>query len=304
MTAAQIHELGLREVSRIEGEMDAILRQLGRTAGTVKERIEKLRADLSYPATVEGRARIMADIEVMIRDAEKRADGLFDLRPKAGVTAQPYPEFRWANAAASYTAPPLDGSRPGIYQMPLRPDSMTRFRLRSLVYHETVPGHHFQVAFSVEDPQLPKFRRVRALGAISAISEGWALYAERMVAEEGWYANDLEGLLGQLDSELFRARRLVVDTGLHAMRWTRQQAIDYGIEASEIERYVVNPGQACSYKIGQLEIFRLREKAKMALGPRFQLKEFHNVVLSTGTVPLTILEHEVDAYIRAKQAAG
>ena len=304
MTAEQINELGLREVNRIEGEMDAVLRKLGRTTGTVKERIEKLRADLSYPASNEGRARIMADIDVIIRDAEKRADVLFDLRPKARVIAQPYPQFRWASAAASYTAPPLDGSRPGIYQMPLRPQYMTRFGLRTLVYHETVPGHHFHSAFSVENTKLPKFRQVGALGGISAIGEGWALYAERMVAQEAWYEGDLEGLLGQLDDELFRARRLVVDTGLHAMRWTREQAIDYGIEASEVERYVTNPGQACSYKIGQLEIFRLCDKARTELGQRFHVKDFHNVVLSAGTVPLTILEREVDAYIRSKQTAG
>ena len=303
MTAAEIHELGLREVSRIEGEMDAILRKLGRTTGTVKERMQKLQSDLSYPITDEGRTRIMADIDVMIRDADRRAAALFDLRPKAPVIAQPYPRFRWASAAASYTAPPLDGSRPGIFQMPLRPESMTKASLRTLVYHETIPGHHFHSAFGVENPQLPKFRQVRALGGISAIGEGWALYAERMVAQEGWYEGDLEGLLGQLDDELFRARRLVVDTGLHAMRWTRQQAIDYGIEASEVERYVVNPGQACSYKIGQLEIFRLRDKARTALGSRFSIKDFHNVVLSAGTVPLTVLEHEVDAYIAGKKAS-
>jgi uncharacterized protein (DUF885 family) len=300
MTAAEIHALGLREVSRIEGEMDAILRKLGRTTGTVKARMETLQSDLSYPITDEGRTRIMADIDAMIRDADRRAAALFDLRPKAPVIAQPYPRFRWASAAASYTAPPLDGSRPGIFQMPLRPESMTKASLRTLVYHETIPGHHFHSGFGVENPQLPKFRQVRALGGISAIGEGWALYAERMVAQEGWYEGDLEGLLGQLDDELFRARRLVVDTGLHAMRWTRQQAIDYGIEASEVERYVVNPGQACSYKIGQLEIFRLRDKARAALGQRFGIKDFHNVVLSAGTVPLTVLEHEVDAYIAAR----
>ena len=303
MTAAEIHELGLREVKRIESEMDAILRKLGRTEGTVKQRMEKLAADLSYPITDEGRARIMADIDAMIRDADTRSNALFDLRPKSRVIAQPYPEFRWATAAASYTAPPLDGSRPGIFQKPLRPSSMTKASLRTLVYHETIPGHHFQVAFSVENRQLPKFRQVRALGGISAISEGWALYAERMVAQEGWYEGDLEGLLGQLDDELFRARRLVVDTGLHAMRWTRQQAIDYGIEPSEVERYVVNPGQACSYKIGQLEIFRLRDKARTALGQRYNIKEFHNVVLSAGSVPLTVLEREVDTYIARKKAA-
>jgi uncharacterized protein (DUF885 family) len=301
MTAAEIHALGLREVSRIEGEMDAILRKLGRTTGTVKERMQKLQSDLSYPITDDGRTRIMADIDAMIRDADRRAAALFDLRPKAPVIAQPYPRFRWASAAASYTAPPLDGSRPGIFQMPLRPESMTKASLRTLVYHETIPGHHFHSGYGVENPQLPKFRQVRALGGISAIGEGWALYAERMVAQEGWYDGDLEGLLGQLDDELFRARRLVVDTGLHAMRWTRQQAIDYGIEASEVERYVVNPGQACSYKIGQLEIFRLRDKARTALGERFRIKDFHNVVLSAGTVPLTVLEHEVDAYIAGKK---
>jgi uncharacterized protein (DUF885 family) len=303
MTAAEIHELGLREVRRIEGEMDAILRKLGRTEGSVKDRMQKLAADLSYPNTSEGRTRIMADIDAMIRDADTRSSALFDLRPKSPVIAQPYPEFRWASAAASYTAPPLDGSRPGIFQMPLRPSSLTKASLRTLVYHETIPGHHTQVAFGVENRELPKFRQVRALGGISAITEGWALYAERMVAQEGWYEGDLEGLLGQLDDELFRARRLVVDTGLHAMRWTRQQAIDYGIEPSEVERYVVNPGQACSYKIGQLEIFRLRDKARTALGPRYNIKEFHNVVLSAGSVPLTVLERQVDTYIASKKAA-
>ena len=301
MDANAIHALGLREVARIEGEMDGLLRKLGRASGTVKERVETLRKDLGYPLTDAGRTQIMADIDAFIRDAETRAGALFDRRPKAPVIAQPYPEFRWATAAASYTAPPFDGSRPGIYQMPLRPDQMTKAGLRTLVYHETVPGHHYQVAYSVENPALPRFRQARALGGISAITEGWALYAERMVAEEGWYAGDLEGLLGQLDDELFRARRLVVDTGLHAMRWTRQQAIDYGIEPSEVERYVVNPGQATAYKIGQLEIFRLRDKARAALGATFSLKDFHNIVLGVGVVPLTVLEREVDGYIRAKQ---
>jgi len=303
MTAAEIHELGLREVRRIEGEMDAILRKLGRTEGTVQQRMEKLREDLRYPNTAEGRARIMADIGAMIRDADKRSSALFDLRPKSPVIAQPYPEFRWASAAASYTPPPLDGSRPGIFQMPLRPSSLTKAGLRTLVYHETIPGHHTYNAFSVENRGLPKFRQVRALDGIAAISEGWALYAERMMAQEGWYEGDLEGLLGQLNDELFRARRLVVDTGLHAMRWTRQQAIDYGIEPSEVERYVVLPSQACSYKIGQLEIFRLRDKARAALGPRFNIKEFHNVVLSAGSVPLTILERQVDNYIASRKAS-
>lgn len=298
LDAEQIHALGLEEVARIEGEMDEILRALGRTEGSVNERVAQLRQDLAYPDNDEGRTRIMADIETMMRDAERRADALFDIRPTSEVIAQPYPEYRWESAAASYTAPPLDGSRPGVYQMPLRTNRLTNFGLRTLVYHEAVPGHHFQVALAVENTGLPKFRQVRALGGISAFSEGWALYAERLAAEEGWYQDDPEGRLGQLDAELFRARRLVVDTGLHAKGWTRQQAIDYGIAPSEVDRYVVMPGQATSYKVGQLEMIRLRDKARETLGEAFDPRQFHNRVLLTGTVPLSLLESEVDAWIQ------
>ncbi len=304
LDAQKIHAIGLREVARIEAEMDALLRELGRTGGSVEDRTKALRADLAYSDDEAGRAAIMQDIDTMMRDAERRSDALFDIRPKSEVVARPYPEYRWASAAASYTAPPLDGSRPGVYQMPLRKDRLTRFGLRTLVYHETVPGHHFQVALSVENQALPKFRQVRALGGISAFSEGWALYAERLAAEENWYAGDIEGRLGQLDAELFRARRLVVDTGLHAKRWTRQQAIDYGIPASEVDRYVVMPGQATSYMIGQLEIIRLRDKAREALGERFDPRQFHNRVLLTGVVPMDLLEREVDDYIRQARAEG
>jgi len=229
----------------------------------------------------------------------KRSALLFDIRPKSAIVARPFPKFREANAAANYNAPAPDGSRPGTFQYPRRMDMMTRFGLRSIVYHETVPGHHFQVALQVEDRDLPRFRQIRALGGISATSEGWGLYAERLAAESGWYGEDIEGLLGQLNYELFRARRLVVDTGLHAMQWTRQQGIDYGIEASEVERYTIFPGQACSYMIGELKIIELREKAKKALGDKFSLREYHNVVLKTGTVPLELLERQVDGYISA-----
>jgi uncharacterized protein (DUF885 family) len=176
---------------------------------------------------------------------------------------------------------------------------MTKFRLRSLVYHETVPGHHFHLALDLENDAQPRFRRVRLFGGVTAVTEGWGLYAERLAAESGWYEGDLEGLLGQLDSELFRARRLVVDTGLHAMGWTRQQAIDYGIEPSEVERYVVNPGQACAYMIGELKLLELRDKTKKALGDRFSERQFHNVILLAGVLPLDMLERRVDAYIRS-----
>jgi uncharacterized protein (DUF885 family) len=299
LTPDEIHEIGLREVARIESEMDLILRRLGRTNGSVKERVEQLKKDLSYPNDQEGRRLIMTDVERFMRDAERRAASQFERRPTAPVVAQPYPRFREANAAASYNAPARDGSRPGTFQIPLRPEQMTRFALRTLVYHETVPGHHFQLALELENETSPRFRQVRAFGTISALSEGWALYAERLAAESGWYDDDPEGLLGQLDDALFRARRLVVDTGLHAKRWTRQQAIDYGIEPSEVERYVVNPGQACSYMIGQLKIVELREKARKALGERFSLKQFHSVVLGTGTAPLDVLEQQVDSYVRS-----
>src|SRR5579883_399790 len=299
LTAAQIHEIGLREVDRIEKEMDTILRRLGRTQGSVKDRVEKLKADLGYPKTEQGRELIMVDVRNILRDAQRRSDSLFDKVPKSPVVAQPFPRFREDNAAANYNAPAPDGSRPGTFQIPLRPDRMTKYGLRSLVYHETVPGHHFQIALQVENKELPRFRQLGAFGGISALSEGWGLYAERLAAESGWYDGDPEGLLGQLDAALFRARRLVVDTGLHAQHWTRQQGIDYGIETSEVERYVVFPGQACSYMIGQLKIVELREKAKKALGDKFSLRTFHDVVLNTGTVPLNLLEQQVDAYIRA-----
>jgi uncharacterized protein (DUF885 family) len=295
-----IHEIGLREVARIETEMDAILRRLGHTTGTIKERLEKVAATQAYsnPRSEESRAQIMRDIQAMLVDAEARAALLFDLRPKAKVVAQPFPSFLEENAAASYNSPAPDGSRPGVFQYPRRVSNMTKFGLKSTVHHETIPGHHFQIALTVENTSLPPFRQIRAFGGISAYTEGWALYAERLAAESGWYEGDPEGLLGQLDNELFRARRLVVDTGLHARRWTRQQAIDYGIEASEVERYVVYPGQACSYMIGQLKFIELREKARKALGDRFSLREFHNIVLNTGAVPLEVLERQVNAWIK------
>ena len=301
LSANDIHEIGLMQVSRLESEMDRLFRQIGRTTGSVKERIEKLQLDLQYPnpRSDESREQIMRDIEGIIRDAERRAALLFDKRPMSPVVARPFPTFREANAAANYNPPAPDGSRPGVFQYPRRIENMTKFGLRSTVYHETVPGHHFHIALQVENKNLQRFLQLGTFGVISAIGEGWGLYAERLAAESGWYEGDVEGLLGQLDKELFRARRLVVDTGLHSKKWTREQGIDYGIEASEVERYVVYAGQACSYMIGQLKIIELREKARQALGDRFSLRDYHNVVLTTGLVPLEILAREVDRYIRS-----
>ena len=304
LSAEQIHQVGLQQVARIEARMDEILKSLGRAQGTVRERMDKLERDLGYPnpTSEASRTQIMHDIDGLIADAIKRSEPMFAKTPKTPVVAQPFPKFREAAAAANYNRATMDGSRPAIFQIPLRESRMTKLGLRTLVYHETVPGHHFQIALEQENTALPRFRQARALGGISALSEGWGLYAERLAAENGWYDGDPEGLLGQLSAELFRARRLVVDTGLHAKHWTRQQAIDFGLEPSEIDRYVVNPGQACSYMIGQLKLIELRERARAKLSDKFSFKEFHGVVLDTGTTPLTLMEQEVNKYIDAKLA--
>ena len=269
----------------------------------MKDRIEKLRLDLQYPnpTSEESRAQIMRDLNAIIRDAEKRAAPMFDLRPKAPVVAQPFPPFREANAAANYNAPAPDGSRPGIVQYPRRVERMTRFGLRTLAYHEAIPGIISTSRCRWRTNSCRVSCRCARSGGIPP-PEGWGLYAERLAAESGWYGDDIEGQLGQLRIELMRARRLVVDTGLHAKSWTRQQAIDYGIEASEVERYVVYPGQACSYMIGQLKYLELREKSRAALGPKFSLREYHNVVLTTGNIPLNVMERVVDGYISRSKA--
>lgn len=304
LTPDEIHEIGLKRVAEIEAEMDKILRSLGRTEGSVQERMKKLEDDLRYPdpTSEASRKRVMDDINALMQDAIERSAPMFARMPKTPVIAQPFPRFREASAAANYNRAPFDGSRPAIFQMPLRPQRMTKLGLRTLVYHETVPGHHYQIALEQENPELPRFRQARALGGISAMSEGWALYAEKLAAESGWYEGDPEGLLGQLAAELWRARRLVVDTGLHAKRWTRQQGIDFGIEPSEVDRYVVLPGQACSYMIGQLRLLEIRDRARETLGEKFSLKDFHDVVLRTGTTPLDLLEQEVERYVRAQKA--
>jgi len=300
LTPEQIHEIGLQEVARIETEMDGLFRQIGLVDGSILERIEQLEARTAYSHDDAGREALTQDVQRYLADALQRSAALFDKMPQSSVIAQPYPRFRWETAAAGYTAAPLDGSRPAVFQFPLRDNELMRYEKRSLVYHETVPGHHFQLALIAENKELPRFMQIRAFGGNSAITEGWALYAERLAAESNWYDGDIEGRLGYLDSALFRARRLVVDTGLHAMRWTRQQAVDYGIPPSEVDRYVVNPGQACAYMLGQLKIVELREKTRAALGDRFSIREFHNVVLGAGVAPLTMLEQVVDDYIASK----
>jgi uncharacterized protein (DUF885 family) len=301
LTADEIHAIGLREVARIEGEMDKLLRELGYIDGSVQERFDRLNDTVRPPAEPDPRPKLMEEYARIVRDAEKRAETLFDLRPKAPVEVRREPVFTEKTAAAHYSGPSRDGTRPGIVWIPLpepRENSIwTGLGMRSVSYHEGVPGHHFQIAVAQELPDMPRFRQSRGFGGSTAFTEGWGLYAERLVVEAGWYDGDPKGRLGQLNAELFRARRLVVDTGLHAKHWTRQQAIDYGIQASEVDRYVANPGQACAYMIGELEILRLRAKAEQALGPKFSIKAFHNIVLRTGVVPLEVLGQAIEEWI-------
>lgn len=304
LTPDQIHEIGLQEVARIKTEMDGFLRQLGYTEGTVEERYKKLEADSQPPADPDPRPGLIALFEEQLRDAERRAELVFDLRPKAPVVVKREPPFTEKSAAAHYNSPAPDGTRPGIFWAPLPGPTYNVISVRTLVYHEGVPGHHFQVALQQELPEIPKYRQRRTFGGVAAFVEGWALYAEQLAVELGWYEGDLKGRLGQLEKELFRARRLVVDTGLHAKKWTRQQAIDYGITASEVERYVVMPGQACAYKLGMLKVLDVRAKAQRELGSNFSLKEFHNVVLRTGEVPLDVLVEVIDGWIVQQKNAS
>ncbi len=299
----EVHETGLREVARIEAEMDGLLRQLGYDQGSVRQRFEQLNKDLQPAAEPDPRPALLARYEEILADSLARAQALFDLQPQAPCVVLREPLITEQTAAAHYTTPARDGSRPGVFWAPLPGPEFKMLNMRTLTYHEAIPGHHFQLALMQELPDLPRFRQDGIFGRNSANAEGWALYAEQLAAEAGWYEGDVPGRIGQLEAELFRARRLVVDTGLHAMKWTRQQAIDYGMPAHEVERYVVMPGQACSYKIGHLKMLALRERAKAELGENFELREFHNTLLRAGNVPLPLLETIVNDWI-ADVAAG
>ena len=299
LTPDQIHKLGLDEVRRIEAEMEGLFRKLGYTTGSIIERFEKLEADNKYPDSPNVRDQVLADYARIIKENNERSAEAFDRRPKADCIVQRIPAFQEANAAANYLAPPRDGSRPGIFRVPLPGPEFARPRMRTLAAHEAIPGHHFQSALAVEMTSLPSFRRTSPFIVLSAYGEGWGLYAEHLAADLGWYKDDPISDLGRLEAELFRARRLVVDTGIHTKHWTREQSIAYGIPKSEVDRYVMWPGQACAYKMGQLKILELREESKRVMGARFSLKAYHNVVLGEGRVPLALLERNVRAWQRA-----
>jgi uncharacterized protein (DUF885 family) len=311
MTPTQIHQLGLDEVARIEAEMHEILVAQGLTEGSVGARMQAIsvRPDQLYPDTDEGRAAIIADFTRIIAEVDAGIGPHFNVRPKQGVKVERVPEFRQATAPGAYYNPPaMDGSRPGIFSINLRStDEVARFGMRTLAIHEAIPGHHFQTTIQQELTGVPTFRKVLPF---TAFSEGWALYSERLAWEIGLQpAQVVQRVV--LQAEMFRAVRLVVDTGMHDKRWTREQAIAYMLEktgmpetdvVAEIERYLVMPGQALAYKVGMNKILELRERAKAALGPKFVLSDFHDLVLTGGDLPLALLERRVDAWI-GQQAA-
>jgi len=306
-TPAQIHELGLHEVARIDAEMDGLLRGQGLDSGSVAERMQTLAKDPRFllPNTDEGRREILARYQKILDDVNARMPAYFRAVPPGKLSVERVPEAaEKGSAGAYYQGAAMDGSRPGIFFANLRDLSETpTWSMKTLAYHEGIPGHHFQISTAMGLKDLPLIRQQTLY---SAYAEGWALYAEQFAAEIGMYKDDPWGDLGRLQAELFRAVRLVVDTGIHSQGWSREQAIDYmvnttgmarGEVVSEVERYMGLPGQACAYKVGQLKILELRARAKAALGDKFDLKDFHAVVLENGGVPLTILEQLVDEWI-------
>ena len=263
--------------------------------------------DFLYADTLDRKEIVINDFNQMVKEAEIGIKPYFNEMPVSPVEVRAVPEYSEQTAAGGYYQPPsLDGSRPGVFYANLYDIKQTAtFGMRTLAFHEAVPGHHFQIALNQENSDLTFYRKFGYV--TSAFTEGWALYSEQLALEIG-LAKDLYDELGILQSELFRANRLVVDTGMHHKRWTREQAMKYMKETTgmsdtevrvEIERYIVWPGQATSYKMGMLKILELRQKAKKALGEKFDLKTFHSIVLDQGNVPLFILEELVDNWIKA-----
>jgi uncharacterized protein (DUF885 family) len=309
LTPAEVHELGRREVARLEGEMRTILDAQGHAGGTPAGWLLKLRAEprFLYSDDDAGRAAVLADYRRIIDDCLQVTPRHFGRTPQARLEVRRIPEFKEKTApGAYYQRPALDGSRPGVFFANLRNlTEVARFGMKTLAYHEGVPGHHFQIAIAQELKGLPTFR---GLLPFTAYTEGWALYTEWFAREMGLYRDDPYGDLGRLQAEMFRAVRLVVDTGIHFKRWTRAEAMAYMTDhtgmgrdevTAEIERYIVNPGQACAYKVGMIRLQELREKARSRLGAKFTDRGFHDVILGNGALPLEILEEQVEAWLAA-----
>ncbi|PYJ08389.1 MAG: DUF885 domain-containing protein [Verrucomicrobia bacterium] len=308
MAPQEVHDLGVREVARIEAEMRSILDANGYKDQTIGDAMEALGKDprFQFSADDKGRADALAEYTRLITQSTERCKQLFLTQAKAKIEVRRIPEFKEATSAgAYYQGAAMDGTRPGVFYANLRDMSeVSKWSMPTLAYHEGVPGHHWQISIAQELRGLPQFRK---LIPFTAYQEGWALYTEWLAKEAGWYEGDPFGDLGRLQAELFRAVRLVVDTGIHAKRWPRERAIGYMREktgmgekevTAEIERYIVNPGQACAYKVGMLKMQELRMRAQKELGPKFDQRQFHEVVLQNGAMPLEILEEQVNAYIQ------
>ncbi len=311
MSPEEVHQLGLEQARDLTARMDTLLRQQGHTSGTVSERAQALAKDPKYlyPNTDAGKQQVLDYCNGLIKALQPHLPKYFRLLPKAPVEIRRVPDYIEAGAPGGYyNIPALDGSRPGAFYINLRDTAeWSRWKLPTLVYHESEPGHHFQLALVLEMPKLPLIRK--AGGGFSANTEGWALYAENLVDEMGMYDSDPLGRFGMLQSELFRAARCVVDTGLHAKGWSREQAIDYMVNTTgdnrtsmttEVERYCTWPGQATSYKVGQTRWLKLRAEAKQRLGARFDIRDFHDVGLSAAPMPLSVLDRVVGDWLKGQ----
>lgn len=311
LSAKEIHQIGLDEVARIHDEMRGIMKQV-KFEGDLQDFFKFMREDKQFyfPQTEEGRAEYLGQATKLIEDMKKQLDSLFLTKPNADLIVKAVEPFREKSAGkAFYQRPAPDGSRPGTYYANLYDMSlMPSYQMAALAYHEGIPGHHMQISIAQEIKDMPKFRK---FGGYTAYIEGWGLYSELVPKEIGFYEDPYSDF-GRLTLELWRACRLVVDTGLHYKKWTREQAIDYLIEntpnsksdnVKAIERYIVMPSQATAYKIGMLKILELRQKSKKALGDKFDIREFHDVVLKNGAVPLDILENLVNDWIKSKKSA-
>ena len=310
LTADEIHQIGLDEVARIQGEMKAIMTEVG-FEGTLPEFFEFMRTDPRFykPETPEGKAAYLAEAEAAIAKMKGDLPTLFNTFPKADMVVKSVEPFREKSAGkAFYSRPAPDGSRPGIYYANLYVMAdMPTYQLEALAFHEGIPGHHMQIAIAQELQGIPSFRK---FGGYTAYSEGWGLYSELVPKEMGYYADPYSDF-GRLAMEIWRAARLVVDTGIHDKKWTREEAVQYLLDNTPnpkgdcekaIDRYIVMPGQATAYKIGMLKIVELRERARAQLGDTFDIREFHDVVLRDGAVPLAVLEETVDAWLAGKKA--